>query len=344
MSDCSRDLHEAPEYGSDAIIGQMISLRRFDDQIHDSFFTEDTIDLPLNDPRIMMNYRFTESQLDQKRIEICDEEFHRGTSILWLYCSFIILTTTVVLDLSSSFTDMQLHSIALRPFNTSMLPVTADSTRLNALLATLDACKRYLDKVIALPVSEYHLISFVEWMRLPGVIITLARLCMPNDSLAEAQWDVKMAHDRARLDLYLDSLCYRMQGLTTYNKIDGSPVDFWFAMRMIMEPTRAWYVRKISTKSATSASNASALPTPDTLQISGDGSRECYATADPGRGAFGMNVMLGGLDMGGNSHGNDMGRFGFMSDPNFDMDKFLDWGLWGDESYTGMGFGGGMHS
>jgi hypothetical protein len=78
MADCSRDLYEATEYGSDAIIGKMISLRRFDDQIHDSFFTEDTVDLPLSDTRIMMNFRFTESQFDQKKSESCDEQFQRG--------------------------------------------------------------------------------------------------------------------------------------------------------------------------------------------------------------------------------------------------------------------------
>ena len=239
---------------------------------------------------------------------------------------------------------MQLHSIALRPVDSSIPPVIADSTRLNALLATLEACKRYLDTVITLPVSEYHLISFIEWMRLPNVIITLARLCMPNASLAEAQWDVKMAHERGRLDLYLDSLCYRMQGLSTYNRLDGSPVDFWFAMRLIMELTRAWFVRKIGPKSATSASTTSALPTPDTMQSSSEEFTEGYPPADPGRGAFGMNIMLGGLDMSGHSSAGADEPFGFMKDANFDMDKFFDMGLWGDESYRGMGFGGGMHS
>jgi hypothetical protein len=92
----------------------------------------------------------------------------------------MVLTAAVVLDLSSSFTDMQLHSVALRPSGSSLHPLSADSTRLNALFATLEACKRYLDTVITLPLSEYHLISFIEWMRLPSIIMTLARLCMPS--------------------------------------------------------------------------------------------------------------------------------------------------------------------
>jgi hypothetical protein len=237
---------------------------------------------------------------------------------------------------------MQLHSIALRPSKSSLHPPPTDSTRLNALFATLEACKRYLDTVITLPLSEYHLISFIEWMRLPSVIMTLARLCMPNDTLIQAQWNVKLAHDRARLDLYLDSLCYRMQSLTTHNRLDGSPVDFWFAMRMIMEPTRVWYLRKINPSNAKSGSSNSAIPTPDTMHSLGDETEERYPLPDPGRGAFGMNVMLGGLDMGGNSNGTEE-ALGFMKDPNFDMDKFFDLGIWSDESYASLGFGDGMH-
>jgi hypothetical protein len=292
------------------------------------------------DTRIMMNFRFTESQLDQKKSEYCDEEFRHGIFVPICYdCAGLI--TDLVLNLSSSFTDMQLHAISLRPLNASIQSMTTDSTRVNALLATLEAGKRYLDTVINLPVSEYHLLSFVQWMRLPGVIITLARLCIPSDSLVEAQWDVKMAHDRVRLDLYLDSLCYRMQSLTIHSRSNGTPVDFWFAMKMIMEPTRDWFVRKINTKSATSTSTTSALPTPDTMQSSGDGSGDGCPVTDPGRGAFGMNGMLGDLDMGSNSNGSAGGAYGFMKDPNFDMEIFFDMGLWGDESYVGMGFGGG---
>jgi hypothetical protein len=238
---------------------------------------------------------------------------------------------------------MQLHSIALRPQSSSFQPVAADQIRLNALLATLDACKRYLDILLDLPVSEYHLVSFTEWMRLPCVIMTLARLCMPNDSFAEAGWDVKMAHDRARLDLYLDSLCYRMQGLTTYDKINNTHPDFWFAMRMIMELTRTWFVRKINPKNTTSATAISALPTPDTLHSSSEGSTGAAPSAAPLTDeAFGMNMMLGSVDMSNHSSAGGHDQFAFLSEADFDMDKFFDMGIWGDEGYTGMGFGSGM--
>lgn len=236
--------------------------------------------------------------------------------------------------MSFAFTDMQLHSIALRP--TSFSSSGSDSTRLTALVATLEACKRYMDTLLALPAYEYHLISFAEWMRLPCVIMTVARLCIPNPSLSEAQWDVKMAHDRARLDLYLDSLCYRMQSLTAYDGSDQRYFDFWFAMKMIMELTRSWYNRKTKANASTSTST-SALPTPDTMN-SGSGDSGEQLIADQSSETFGTSATLSSLDMGGND------PFAFMKSADFEMDTLLDVdNLWGDYGYTSLGFGNGPH-
>ena len=96
---------------------------------------------------------------------------------------------------------MQLHSIALRESKSSNRGYISDGTRLNALLATLEACKRYLDVFIACPVSDYYVIAFPEWCRIPNIVVTLARLCIPSDAHTSAQWDVKAAHERGRLDL-----------------------------------------------------------------------------------------------------------------------------------------------
>jgi hypothetical protein len=82
MTECGQNLKETAEYSSDMIIGQLISLSRFEDQMHDSFFIEDTVELPLTDARIMMNFRFTEAQLDEKKREGRGEEFQRGNDAL----------------------------------------------------------------------------------------------------------------------------------------------------------------------------------------------------------------------------------------------------------------------
>jgi hypothetical protein len=231
---------------------------------------------------------------------------------------------------------MLLHSVAMRPSLTEQSSSSADSTQLNALLSALEAGKRFLDALLAFPMEEYYLISFSEWMRLPTVIMTVARLCMPTNANITSGWDFKTAQERVRLDLCLESLCYRMQQLSTYDKAKQLHPDFWFAMRFINDLTKTWYMRKIKLPT-------SAQPTP-----SGVTTRGCSERSGPSAGAlptpasdqnlpsFGMGT---GLHMGADGDGDP---FAFMKDLDFDMEQFFDVGIWGDESYTGMGFGGGM--
>ncbi|KAF1951391.1 hypothetical protein CC80DRAFT_210541 [Byssothecium circinans] len=323
MAECGRSLRQSCEFASDAILARLVHLRRLDDQIHDSFYTEDTFELDLADPRILMNFRFMQTQINDPQDYGCSAELQR------------------VIDLSSSFTSVQLHALALRSPASSTRPNPQDPTQINALLAALEACKRHLDLLLGIPASEYHLISFSEWMRLPYVLITLARLCTPSDTLSAAQWDVKTAHERARLDLYLDSLCYRMQGVSTSN------FDFWYIMKMILEQMKEWFIRKINPKSARSTQvNAGGIPTPSTM----DNSSAEYAS----RGTLDQTMPNGesvfahcpvdhtDIAMGEASMSASEDPFAFMQRPDFDMDRFFDLGLWSDETYTDMGFGGGM--
>jgi hypothetical protein len=48
------------------------------------------------------------------------------------------------------------------------------------------------------------------------------------------------------------------------------------------------------------------------------------------------------MDQGTSSQTHAAGQdpFAFMRNMDFDMDQFLDMGIWGSESYDGMGFGG----
>lgn len=218
--------------------------------------------------------------------------------------------------------------------------MTVDSTQLNALLATLEAGKKFLDALLSFPADEYYLISFSEWMRLPSVIMTVARLCIPSGAHAAVGWDVKTAQERARLDLCLEAFCYRMQQLSTYDKAKQPHPDFWYVMRIINELTKTWYLRKIKpppssqptpssgtghTGSDRSGPSATALPTPSANQ--------CPST-------FGLGLdAMGGMNTGG--IGEDE-PFSFMKDMDFDMEQFFDMGIWGDETYNNMGFGGGM--
>lgn len=229
-----------------------------------------------------------------------------------------LLMIQIVFDLSSAFTDMQLHSIALRPPPLSKQTSANDGTRLRALLATLEACKRYFDTLLACPTSEYHILSFSEWFRIPHVVITLARLCIPSDAHAAIQWDVKAAHERARLDLYLESLCYRMKGLSTYKRTQNFHIDFYWALEMIMNTTRVWFVNKISAKKA----GSNGIPTPSTIPSFAEGQPETtglLTTPATSATSAGCPYVPVDPDLQMNDN-NEEDPFAFMRDGDFDMD------------------------
>ncbi|KAL5438224.1 hypothetical protein PMIN06_010307 [Paraphaeosphaeria minitans] len=302
MGQCSRDLRDHRQYPSDVTIGHLLAIRRLDDQIQESFFTEETAGIDIADPRISMNLRFLESQLEEWKRERYSEEYQ------------------LMFDLSSAFTDMQLHSIALRAPKPSHRDYIANATRLKALLATLEACKRYLDTLLSCPMSNYHILAFSEWFRIPVVVITLARLCIPSDAHAAAQWDVKAAHERGRLDLYLESLCYRMKGLSTFKRTQSFHHDFYWSLEMIMDLTKSWFMKKISAK--TTPSNG--IPPPDTFQgfthgLMTDGSGG--SSTPPKSDTTGCPYVS--VDQGPNPSGiNDNDPFAFMRDTDFDMDRY----------------------
>lgn len=231
---------------------------------------------------------------------------------------------------------MLLHNVALRHSKSGGPGTGVDSTQLNSLLEALEAGKRFLDALLSYPMEEYHLVSFSEWMRLPTVIMTVARLCIPSEAHTAIGWDSKAAQERVRLDLCLEALCYRMQQLSTYDKAKRSTFDFWFAMRFINDLTKTWYMRKIKPQASTKHMQAGGVGS-----IGSTASTTAMATPSSDQCLSGIGIGSADMHLGG-ENGSD--PFAFMKDMDFDFDSFFDMdiNIWGDEAYTGMGFGGGM--
>lgn len=80
MGQCVRDLRQHCQYASDMIIGHLLAIRRLDDQIQDCFFTDEAAGLDITDPRISMNFRLLESQLEEWKREQYSEEYQLGKS------------------------------------------------------------------------------------------------------------------------------------------------------------------------------------------------------------------------------------------------------------------------
>lgn len=154
------------------------------------------------------------------------------------------------MDLSYAFVEMELHSVGIRMGASPASNVLPSSTpqanryRFELLLSCLEAGKAYLDILLAVPTPHYRLFSFIEWMRLPYVLIILSKLSFPSDNYADSHWDIRTAQELVRLDLYLEALCYRMSSITTFNGASQPHPDFFLSLKMILERTRHWYVRK----------------------------------------------------------------------------------------------------
>ena len=245
-----------------------------------------------------------------------------------------------MLLLSHAYTDMILHTIALRAPPSAQPPLN-DSSLIKPLLATLEAAKRFFDAFLSFPASDYHLISFPEWMRLPAVMMTVAKLCIPSAAHAAVGWDTKAAQDLVRLDICLEALCYRFQNQTTYDKVTQPHPDFWWAMRFVTDLTRTWYVRKISSEDGDSRR-------PVASQAPERGLRSVEATGTlptppdgPAQGPFTDfgSVDFSSMDMSAGVAGEgEHDPFAFMKSADFDMEQFFDMGIWGDEAYQGLGF------
>ncbi|KAF2848072.1 hypothetical protein T440DRAFT_429272 [Plenodomus tracheiphilus IPT5] len=321
MKECGIRLKSDLEYPSDAMLMSMSSLRRIDDQIYDTFLSDDVLDLAASDSRFSMHVQLLESQMKELEENRIDELEHRG------------------FDIQYSFADMVLHNAGPRSNSTTM--TTGDPGQLDSLLTCLESGKSFLDKLLAIPVSHYHLVSFVEWMRLPYVLIVISKLSLPNTDHIPG-WNIKIAQERVRIDLYLESLCYRMQSLTTFNRVSQPQPDFWLSMVMIMEKTRGWYVRKTQHTAASATANEES-PLETVRDPHDDGSENASRPLVVTTTSANATMSLACQPI----TASDSGNVAMVDDdffpaiPNFDnLEDFLDGGLWGSGGLDSSMFGG----
>ncbi|KAL1794338.1 hypothetical protein ACET3X_007759 [Alternaria dauci] len=335
MTEWAQGLKRNREYETDEAIDLLISLRQIDDQVQDALFTADASQLPISDGRALMHVRFIDVQLDAWKRE-CDG-----------------VASQELLELSFSYTKMQLHSVALRS-SPPDLPASVRSSQINSLISSLEAGKQFLDALVSFPAQEYHLISFSEWMRLPAVIMTVTRLCIPTKEHVAIGWDTQAAQDRVRLDLCLESICYRMQTLSAFDKKKQPETDFWHVMRMIIDLTKNWYIRKIRPEQP---SQTPSMPTPGSSIEHSASEGSCPITGAPRTHSTNhasdryhnfadINYTDEfNMDLPSENEANS-DPFGLMRSADFDMGQFFDMAgsIWGEDSYNsyaGMTFGSG---
>lgn len=329
MRDCGIRLAKDHEFYADSSLHTITALRRVEDQIYDTFLSNEIYDPNSSDTRFQMHAQLFESQMKNLEEQITIDAERRG------------------FDIQSSFINLVLHNAVPRATSNTNTPT---SFQIDSLLHCLDAGKSFLDKFLAIPSSQYHLISFIEWMRLPYVIIILSKLSFPGVN-HPAAWNIKIAQERVRIDLYLESFCYRMQSVTTFHRETQPQPDFWLSMVMIMEKTKSWYARKTQATTTTATTTSSTAQEDSPLEIlrnphdegSGIPNRSSAGTTPsasvmvgPPQTTVVPTVQQGGV---GSSTAIEDDFCGAL--PSFDnLEDLLDGGLWGSGSFDPNMIGG----
>ena len=243
MDECCKRLALDREYPSDLTIRSIVSIDRISDEIRTSFGPESHEDLILNSPKLQMLLQILRHKLEQWKDQVPDKSPSNQLQ------GSLPSNYTTVEELSHHFSEMELHLIGIPTQSTPTLrgtPVSSPNSisQLNILLSCFTAGTSFLTLVLDTPPSQYRLFSFLEWMRLPYVLLKICTLCIPNEHFIQIGWNVSLAQERARLDSYLEELCNRFQSLTTFNPPLQPRPDFFASIKVIMEKARHWYLKK----------------------------------------------------------------------------------------------------
>jgi hypothetical protein len=94
MTEWAQNLRNEREYDSDETISHLITLRQLDDQVQDTLYSDNAINLPLSDARTLMHVRFIESQLDAWKRDSQGAGAQRCKDLLCIYVKNVMLTKT----------------------------------------------------------------------------------------------------------------------------------------------------------------------------------------------------------------------------------------------------------
>ena len=114
-------------------------------------------------------------------------------------------------------------------------------TRLNILFTCLEATRSFFESFLSLPASQYRHISKVDLSRLIFATFVLYKLCLGPSTVPE--WDVHVARNTANIEIYLESLCYRLQQINVGHPKDPQKADLFSLLKLMFENVKTTYQR-----------------------------------------------------------------------------------------------------
>lgn len=114
------------------------------------------------------------------------------------------------------------------------------------LTRCLQAAKEFFEILLSIPASQIKYFTCAVWGRVVEVFVVLWRLSYPIP--ANSEWDYQATRRYAPLVMYLDCLCYKLQGLsnTTAKDTDlcGHP-DTPYLYKIVLETLKDSHERRI---------------------------------------------------------------------------------------------------
>ncbi|KAI9703102.1 MAG: hypothetical protein M1820_005974 [Bogoriella megaspora] len=153
-----------------------------------------------------------------------------------------------LMKLAKHFVELQIQSIAItRPNSsatTSLISNDVQDRRHAALLRCLRSSKAFFETFFSLPISEYRDMAFAERCRVVLTLTIVAKLCF--DIPGFPQWDSAWARKEVQFGMIVESLCYRMQELTSTGKSPkpkdaALPPDHFFMMKSVLQILKEVY-------------------------------------------------------------------------------------------------------
>jgi hypothetical protein len=126
------------------------------------------------------------------------------------------------------------------------LSSSSEYLSVSVLSRSLEAVKKFLEYLLSIQASQFRYITSIVWGRAVQVIVVLSRLSFPIPE--NPNWNSQAARDYAPLGMYLDCLCYRLQGVSKTvcvgSEIPGHP-DAAFIFKTVFESLKDSYERRI---------------------------------------------------------------------------------------------------
>lgn len=228
MMQCAQSLSKDPEYETDALILPLLRVLRLGGELHDLLLSTNLdYSSPSSSEQVLTYLRTFRANMD--------EALPNG------------LSDCLPINLANHFATF--HACDMGLLSKSMVnkerqgddSAASTSSQLDVLKASLDSAKCYVESFLSFPVSEYPKLAVPQWWGLIGSVYILYVLSIGTPQFP--LWDVCVARDKIRLEIYLDLLCYRMQSITGSTTETSAGRDLFSLMAPIFANVKSSYER-----------------------------------------------------------------------------------------------------